>query len=194
MTDTCAAGTEKAEIRPFSYWLVRYPPGWISRTAASKADPLALTHEIYVQLTVFAEWLAAAETERWDNFPLQSLSATLFNRYISSEGAAKRTAANCFSLLELDWPAACDDIQSCLKELQQLLAPPFAVFKAVRSAVSAADMPTAAELKHAERFVAALRPRVVQLSEQLRSTLESCRVHRPTGSEGAAVEHVAHSL
>jgi hypothetical protein len=58
-------------------------------------------------------------------------------------------------LLELDWPTGSDEVQRQLARLQELLAAPFAVFKAVRSAVGAEEFPSAGELKLAEAAIGA---------------------------------------
>lgn len=145
-----------SEPRPLSYWLAKHRPGWVSRYSAEAANPLARAADIHALCKAFLQWRRRPQPERWDTYLRQSLSAALFNRYRSDirTGSGKRAGSD-LELLELDWPTGSDEVQRQLARLQELLAAPFAVFKAVRSAVGAEEFPSAGELKLAEAAIGA---------------------------------------
>jgi hypothetical protein len=154
--------------RPMTFWLDRYPPGWVSRHEAASADPLALAGKIQILLTTFLNWLRKPSEERWDTFALQALSAGLFNCYLLERNRwPKRKADVYVSLLELEWPPGSEPVQRCLADLRELLGPPLSVFKAVRCAVAASDVPTREEFQRATQALEHAQLRLVELAGRL---------------------------
>lgn len=163
------ADPQSDRARPLSHWLAHYPPGWVSRHDAASADPLTLATETHRLVLAFAEWLRAPAAERWDTFALQSLSASLFNRYLlKPEGRPRRRRQPAYvGLLQLAWPEGTDDIRQCLAGLKELLAPPLAVFKAVRCAAPKGGFPTPKELELAESALVDAREPMIALADEL---------------------------
>ena len=169
--------------RPLSFWLERYPPGWISRHEAATTDPLARARDVHGLLLSFLAWLRKSTEERWDTFTLQALSAALFNRYpLKRERWPKRNSDLSVGLLQLAWPADSEAIQDSLAELQALLGPPLAVFKAVRCAISAEDVPLPDDFDRAGQAFERAHPRLIELADALERLLATTTTKRPPTS------------
>lgn len=159
--------------RLLSFWLARHPPGWASQHPAATADPIALATKAQGLAIAFADWLSLPREERWDTFTLQALSAALFNRYrVEVKRGARRLPPISVSLLQLSWPPGSQAIQHQVAELQQLLAAPFAIFKAIRVAVDAEVFPTGQELRLAEETIVAAREELKNIALRLGAALE----------------------
>lgn len=159
-----------ATVRPFSYWLEHHPPGYLSRDAAANVQPVALAEELYTQGIAFADWLSRPPSQRWDSFALQVLSAHLFSRFRTVDAQARVVEV---ALLDLDWPPGSAPIVDALQSLQELLAPSFSLFRAVRAPLEPQDFPTPEELRMAEEALQSAHGPVCQALTALRSALDT---------------------
>ncbi|HTN76689.1 MAG TPA: hypothetical protein VL096_15630 [Pirellulaceae bacterium] len=153
-----------------AYWLARHPPGYLSRHSAQNAQPIELAEEIQALGAAFADWVCRPGDERWDTFALQAFSAHLFSTFRSYDPQMPRVDR---MLLELTWPPGSERICHCLRELQQLLAPPLAVFRAVRAPLAPQLYPTPAEFRLAESFLATAHSELLRLLADLADALRT---------------------
>jgi hypothetical protein len=136
-------------IRARSYWLARHYPGWVARVNAADADPLVIAREIAETASEFIRWLDLPSEQRWDAFPLQMLSAALFNRYQLKIKVYDGSPVE-VSLFELRWPAGSEGIQWHVRRMQTALVPHFAVMHAAQQALLPDECPTPQELAFAD--------------------------------------------
>lgn len=167
-----SGSSPETNVRPLSYWRSNHPAGWLSQCPLESADPIYLAGQVQRHLAAFLEWLQLPRVERWDAFLRQSLSAALFSRYApATRSGPKRSQPVMLRLAELDWPIGTESIRQSIVELSELLAGPFAVFKAVRSALPADVFPTPAELQLAEDAVDAAYPQLRRINIRLENAL-----------------------
>lgn len=156
--------------RPLEYWLERHRPGYVSRESAERAQPIQQAEEILALATAFLQWLRMPPAARWESLALQRLSATLFGSFVSRDSEGK---VHLVRLLELKWPPGSEEVTRSLREMQTLLAPSFAVYRALRAPLRSEEFPTAAECDLADEALDAQRCALAKVLDELGRALRS---------------------
>jgi hypothetical protein len=158
--------------------LAHHRPGWIARQRAAKANPVRIAGEIQQHAVKFLSWLKLPRKQRWDTFELQALSAILFSRYRAAKQRNLSPALD-VELLALHWPPDGAEIRQRVTELQNLLAAPFSVFKALRLPVDSAECPTPEEVRLAETMLEDVAKDLARAVANLDTALRQYKLNQP---------------
>lgn len=171
-TQALAADAEAEVVRPLDYWLKRHPPGFLSKYTAAQADPLALAAEVHTLGLDFLAWVRLSRAQRWNTYALQVLSGHLFSTFRKREPHERTSEV---TLLELAWPPGSEAVRATLSQLQDLLAAPFAVFRAVRAPLEPHHYPSDAELDQAIAALTSSADEFSRLLQALHAAINKAR-------------------